>query len=49
MSTWQPLLGTETPTLTPFPACALVDLSHYGLIRISEVLDLSLRVPEACH
>jgi hypothetical protein len=35
MSTWQQLVSTETPTLAPFPGCALVDLSHYGLIRIS--------------
>jgi hypothetical protein len=35
MSTWQQLVSTETPTLAPFPACALLDLSHYGLIRVS--------------
>ena len=35
MSTWQQLVSPENPTLAPFPACALVDLSSYGLIRIS--------------
>ncbi len=35
MSTWQKHVTESTPQTTDFPACAISDLSHFGLIRVS--------------
>lgn len=35
MSTWQELVSPDSPEMAKFPECALVDLSHFGLIRIN--------------
>jgi folate-binding protein YgfZ len=35
MSTWQALVATESDGDPIFPACAITDLSHFGLIRLS--------------
>jgi len=34
MNTWQELVTPNTPSLPPFPPCAVADLSHFGLIRV---------------
>ena len=35
MSTWQEHVTASTPQTPDFPACAISDLSHFGLIRVS--------------
>lgn len=35
MSTWQEHVTERTPQTTDFPRCAISDLSHFGLIRVS--------------
>ena len=35
MNTWQELVTPKTPLPQVFPDCAITDLSHFGLIRVS--------------
>lgn len=35
MNSWQELVTPNTPLTQAFPECAITDLSHFGLIRIS--------------
>jgi len=35
MNTWQQLVTPKAPLTPSFPGCALLDLSHFGLIRVS--------------